>query len=189
MPATVHDDNRPIESLRPDPQNARRHPPSQITQIAASIKRFGMVAPLVIRPDGTLIGGEATLTACKNLGHRSIACRVVDGLSDTQYRALGLALNRLPEQSTWDDGLLAETLRELEREDIVAAGFSDSDLVKLAAEPEPITVEEIDTSVVFDEFWISVRGPLKHQADMLAALQKAAKQLDGVTVDLGVISL
>lgn len=187
--STVNDDTRNIETLHPDPNNARRHPAAQITQIAASIRRFGMVAPIIIRPDGTLIGGEATLTACRNLGHRTIACRVVAGLTDAQYRALALALNRLPEQSQWDDGVLAETLRALEHDDVAAAGFSDADLVKLAAEPEPITVAEIDTAVVFDEFWIAVRGPLKHQAVMLAALQRAAKGLDGVTVDLGTIGM
>jgi ParB-like chromosome segregation protein Spo0J len=185
---TVHDDTRSIDALRPDPKNARRHPAHQIDAIATSIKTFGMVAPIIIRPDGTLIGGEATLTACRKLEHRSVACRVVEGLTDRQYRALGLALNRLPEQSQWDDGLLADALRSLDHDDAAAAGFSDAELLKLAAEPEQIAVEEIDTTVVFDEFWISVRGSLKHQAVMLEALQRAAKDLDGVTVDLGTIS-
>jgi ParB-like chromosome segregation protein Spo0J len=186
---TVSDDTRAIDTLRPDPKNARKHPAHQIDAIAKSISTFGMVAPVIIRPDGILIGGEATLTACRKLGHKSISCRVVDGLTDPQYRALGLALNRLPEQSQWDEGLLADALRSLEHADAMAAGFSNDELVKLAAEPDPIAVEEIETSTVFDEFWVSVRGPLKHQAALLAALQAAAKDLDGVTVDLGTIAM
>ena len=187
--AQVSDQNRAINLLRPDPHNARRHTPAQIDEIAASIRRFGMVAPIIIRPNGMIIGGHATWVACQNLGHRTINCRVVHNLSESAYQALGLALNRLPEHSKWDDTLLMEALQTIAAEDAMAAGFSQAELAKLAEEPEPITVEEIDASIVADEFWISVRGPLKHQAVMLRALRMAAEELDGVTVDLGTIEI
>lgn len=189
MTATVTDETRAIVGLRPDPKNARHHTPTQVDEIADSIRRFGMVAPIVVRPNGLLIGGHATLIACQKLGHREINCRVVSGLTDPQYRALALALNRLPEHSRWDDAMLAEALRELSFEDSAAAGFSLAEIEKLTAEPEPIELAEIDTSLVLDEFWISVRGPLKHQAAILKGLQELATDVDGVTVELGTIAL
>jgi len=181
--------DRAIESLRPDPHNARRHTPAQIDEIAASIRRFGMVAPIIVQPNGTIIGGHATWVACQNLGHRKINCRVVHDLSDSAYRALGLALNRLPEHSKWDDTLLMEALQSIAVEDALSAGFSAAEIAKLAEEPAPIAVEEIDSSMVSDEFWISVRGPLRHQAVMLRELMKIADELEGVSVDLGTIAL
>jgi hypothetical protein len=60
----------------------------------------------------------------------------------------------------------------------------------LLAAPGPgLPVHAIATGAVADEFWISVRGPLKHQADALQRLEAQMKELDGVTVDLGTIAL
>jgi ParB-like chromosome segregation protein Spo0J len=39
---------RPIEQLRPDPRNARRHSRKQIRQIADSIRVFGFNVPILV---------------------------------------------------------------------------------------------------------------------------------------------
>src|SRR5262245_31489479 len=101
MAATVTDERRNLTELRPDERNARTHSPAQVQQIAASIREFGFVAPVVIRPDGRIIGGHATIEACRQLQHADAPCRVVAGLTDDQYTLLALALNRLPERSDW----------------------------------------------------------------------------------------
>ena len=192
----VFDDERPIADLIADPQNARRHSEGQIAQIVESIGQFGYVNKVVIRPDGMIIGGHATLDAIKRIGGfvpdgGKLPVRVVEGLTPTQYAKLALALNRIPENSTWDDGLLRDVLAGIrdEGEDVLDVGFSSGEVDKLLAEPADIEVQSIDTAPVDDEFWISIRGQLKDQAAALQALQAALKSYRDVTVELGTINL
>jgi ParB-like chromosome segregation protein Spo0J len=187
----ITDAKRKLADIKPDPKNARRHSEQQIAQIAASIERFGYVNKIVIRPTGVIIGGHATLEAIKRLGWDDAEFRVVDGLSEPQYKALGLALNRLPENSRWDDAILSEVLGEIDEagEGLEGLGFNENEIKRLQAGDEPIEVKDIATSEVADEFWISVRGPLKHQAAALKALETALKPFDGVDVELGTIAV
>src|SRR5208337_1663300 len=48
--------------------NPRTHSPSQIQQIAESIKTFGFVSPLIVDSVGQLIAGHGRLAAAKLLG-------------------------------------------------------------------------------------------------------------------------
>jgi ParB-like chromosome segregation protein Spo0J len=187
----ITDETRLVSGLKTDSKNARRHTEKQIAQIAASIERFGYVNKIAVRQDGTVIGGHATLDAVKRLGWDRIEARVVSGLSEQQYRALGLALNKLPEQSSWDEGILGELLGELREdgEDATGLGFSDKEIRDLIEGPDPLEVKEIETGDVADEFWISIRGPLAHQAQALQRPEEAMKPLAGVSVDIGTISI
>lgn len=192
MAVEVTDEVRPIGELVPDPHNPKRHPESQIADIASSIEQFGYVQKIVIRPTGMMIAGHGTHEALKRLGTEGdIGVRVVHGLTDAQYHALMLALNKLPDNGSYDETLLAELLREVTDADIDAGGlgFSDKERDRLLSGDDDLEVREIETGDVDDEFWISVRGPLKHQAEALRALEAAMKPLDGITVDLGTITL
>ena len=44
---------RPVDSLVPDPRNARTHPKRQVDQIVASIREFGFTNPILIDADGS----------------------------------------------------------------------------------------------------------------------------------------
>jgi ParB-like chromosome segregation protein Spo0J len=180
-----------LADLRADPRNAKRHTEQQIRQIMTSIERFGFIEKIVIRPDGQLIGGEGRLIALRRLGRDEVECRIVSGLSEARYAALGLALNRIAENSTWDDDTLRGLVADLDEggEDLLGVGFNDREITKLLGEPDPIEVKQIETGDVDDEFWISIRGPLAHQAEALRALEAAMKPFAGVTVDLGTIAV
>ena len=43
----------PVDRLKPDPENARRHAAKQICQIANSIETFGFNVPILVDADGT----------------------------------------------------------------------------------------------------------------------------------------
>jgi ParB-like chromosome segregation protein Spo0J len=58
----------PVDTLRPDPRNARTHPKQQIDQIVASIRQFGFVNPILADPDGRIIAGHGRLLAAKAMG-------------------------------------------------------------------------------------------------------------------------
>jgi ParB-like chromosome segregation protein Spo0J len=189
----VTDETRKTAEIKIDPRNARKHPEKQIAKIANSIAQFGYVDKLAVRPNSQLIAGEGRFLALQRLPEfqDTIDVRVVHGLTDRQYRLLGLALNKLPEGSSWDDGVLAEIISEAREagDDVSVTGFEDAELSRILGAQDPLEVSEIKTTDVDDEFWISVRGPLRHQAKALQELERMMKKLDGVTVELGTIAM
>jgi ParB-like chromosome segregation protein Spo0J len=59
---------RPVEALKPDPANPRRHSKNQIRQIADSIQAFDFNVPILIDRDSKVIAGHGRLSACRELG-------------------------------------------------------------------------------------------------------------------------
>ena len=106
----------PVDRIKPNPGNPRKHDAAQIGQIASSIEAFGLVVPLLITPDEALIAGHAVLEAAKQLGYREVPVVRVPH-SEPERRALALTLNRLAEKAAWDPALLKaefETLLEFD---------------------------------------------------------------------------
>jgi hypothetical protein len=116
---------------------------------------------------------------------------VVAGLSESAYAALGLALNRIGENGRWDDEVLRGVILEIQEdgENALSLGFSPNELKGILEEPDDLEVKEIETGPVDDEFWISIRGLLAHQANALKALEQAMKPFAGATVEQGTISV
>jgi DNA modification methylase len=111
---------RPVTDLIPYVRNARTHPPEQVAQIAASMRRFGFTMPMLVAEDGTIIAGHGRLLAAQRLGIPAVPVMVARGWSDEDRRVYSLADNRLAETSVWDP----ETLR-LEWNELVALGAGD----------------------------------------------------------------
>lgn len=63
-----------IGELTPYARNARTHSDEQIAQIAASIKEFGFLAPVVISGDNTILCGHGRFYAAQRLGLKKIPC-------------------------------------------------------------------------------------------------------------------
>ncbi|TLY72881.1 MAG: site-specific DNA-methyltransferase [Gammaproteobacteria bacterium] len=104
---------QPIDQLKPDPRNARRHSRRQVQQIADSIEAFGFNVPILIDAELKVIAGHGRLLACNYLGRKEVPTISLEHLSPAQVRAFMIADNRLTEIATWDDRLLGEQLREL----------------------------------------------------------------------------
>src|ERR1700722_17831018 len=104
---------RSIEELKLDPRNPRAHSDKQVRQIARSIETFGFNVPALIDSNLKVIAGHGRVMACKLLGCREVPTISLDHLSEAQARAFMIADNKLSENSTWDDHLLAEHLSEL----------------------------------------------------------------------------
>lgn len=133
----------PLDSLTPDPLNARQHKPSQIKQIARSIEAFAFNAPVLIDRDGKILAGHGRVLACRKLGWSEIPVIRLEHLTPEQARAFAIADNRLVETSSWDQALLAEHFKALSAIDldfdIEATGFSvgEIDLTILDADSKP----------------------------------------------------
>ena len=104
---------RPIADLKLKSSNPRSHPSRQIDQLAKSIKTFGFNVAALIDSQGNVVSGHARVLAAKKLGMTEVPTVRLDHLTDSQARAFALADNRLAENATWDDQLLATELKEL----------------------------------------------------------------------------
>src|SRR6202049_1686852 len=120
----------PVDRLIPSDVNPRTHSPEQVAQIAASIREFGFVNPILVGPDGGIIAGEGRLRAARNQGMREVPVIVLGHLSEVQRRALAIADNQLALNAGWDERMLCEQLAALKHEDfnLDLLGFDDDEL-------------------------------------------------------------
>lgn len=130
-------------TLSEDAGNARGHKDSSIEAIAASLKRFGQLKPIVVR-NGVVIAGNGSLRAARLLGWSSIAAINVDHLTAHEAKAFAIADNRTAELSHWNFDVLEIQLKDLKGlndDDLLASlGFSGRELLSLTNEP-PETVK------------------------------------------------
>jgi len=123
---------KPIESLIPYANNARKHDENQIKQIASSIKEFGFNNPVLIDKDNGIIAGHGRVLAAQRLGWTEVPTIALEHLTETQKKAFILADNRIAMNSTWDNELLAIELEALNGEmDLTDLGFEPGEINKL----------------------------------------------------------
>lgn len=105
---------RAVHELRPLGRIARRHPQKQIEKIAASIRQFGFLNPLLVDDTGAVICGLARLAAAQYLLMTTLPVIVASHLSPVEKRTYVLAENRLAEEADWARDILSEELRDLQ---------------------------------------------------------------------------
>jgi DNA modification methylase len=133
--------------LRPRARNPRTHTPTQIKQIAASIKEFGFVNPVLIDGSDNIIAGHGRVEAAKLLGMGDIPTVRVDHLTPAQVRAYVIADNRLAELAGWDRRLLALELQELSVQpnfDVAITGFETAEVDILIGDLNEESPDEAD---------------------------------------------
>ncbi|MBD3291592.1 MAG: hypothetical protein GF393_01600 [Armatimonadia bacterium] len=122
---------RSVRGLRTDAQNARRHDERSVASIAASLERFGQQKPIVVA-GGTVVAGNGTLMAAKQLGWKRIAAVQFDDEQDAA-RAFALVDNRTAELSEWDYVALKNAVEEVTAKGVDMAALRLDEL--LAASP------------------------------------------------------
>ena len=113
-----------LTDLTLDPGNSRKHGRQNLDAIKSSLATFGQRRPLVVMADMTVIAGNGTLTAMRELGWTECAITITpaDWTTD-QAKAYALADNRTAELAEWDNTQLATTLAQLDE-----AGWPVQDL-------------------------------------------------------------
>ena len=121
------------DRLIPYARNARTHSDAQVAQIAASIKEFGFLSPIVVSGDDTILCGHGRVLAARKLGLKNVPCIREEYLTEAQKRAYIIADNKLSLNAGWDEDLLAVELADLQSEafDLSLTGFSDEELAEL----------------------------------------------------------
>ena len=139
-----------IADLKLDPRNPRVHSERQINQLAKSIKSFGFLWPIMIDGTRRVLAGHGRIEAAKRLGFQEVPTISIHHLSESQRRAFVIADNRLAEQASWDEKLLAEQFRELcEVEldfDLEATGFELGEIDVLIEDVSPKAKDSSDSA-------------------------------------------
>ena len=153
-----------IGELTPYARNARTHSDEQIAQIAASIKEFGFLAPVVISGDNTILCGHGRFYAAQRLGLKKIPCIKEEHLTETQRRAYIIADNKLSLNAGWDDNLLAVEIADLQGEnfDLSLIGFDEKEIADLFSSGEKSNVHEdnYDLTEALEKAAFVVRGDI-----------------------------
>lgn len=134
----------PTSSLTPYARNTRTHSPQQIKQIAASIKEFGFINPIIVDANNTIIAGHGRLAAAEHLQLDSVPCVRVEHMTETQRRAYVIADNKLALNAGWDEELLKIELDSLHEDgfNLEIVGFDANELSAAMGLDDPAEVTE-----------------------------------------------
>jgi DNA modification methylase len=144
----------PIGLLRANPRNARTHSRKQIRQIAASIREFGFLNPVLVDDANMILAGHGRLEAAALEGLDRVPIVRFTHLNAAQKRAYLISDNRIAELAGWDREMLAIELGELidllpaEGFDISVAGFEAAEIDLLMADlvpPKPAAEDILPT--------------------------------------------
>src|SRR5690349_17705359 len=129
----------PLADLKPAPYNPRQSlqpADRRYRKLAASLREFGLVEPLVWNElTGHVVGGHARLAILRELGAADVPVSVVR-LTPEREKALNVVLNNLEAQGRFDPTRLADLLTELEDlPELELTGFDARDLADLRLEP------------------------------------------------------
>ena len=135
---------RETRELIPNARNARTHSDSQVEKIAASIRKFKFLNPVIIDGSNGIIAGHGRVLAAQKLGMETVPCILADHLTEAEKRAYMLADNRIATESGWDKDLLSIELSELQGMDfdLSFTGFDDLEISHLTAPKNPGTGDD-----------------------------------------------
>jgi site-specific DNA-methyltransferase (adenine-specific) len=145
-----------VNSLTPDPANARKHDGKNLQAIAHSLKKFGQRKPICVTPDSIVVAGNGTLEAAKSLGWTEIViARTPVGWTWEQIRAFALADNRTAELAEWDDKVLADQLLELDANgwELEELGFENLEPPISDQDEQPLSFDDAPTRAKLGDIW------------------------------------
>ena len=122
-----------INKLKPATYNPRQISKKQYNDLKDSIVKFGLVDPIILNKDFTVIGGHQRLKVCKELKYKDIDCVVLD-LTKEDERELNIRLNK--SGGEFDLDILAN---EFDIEELKDWGFKE---IELGLNIDKIDIEE-----------------------------------------------
>ena len=149
-----------VSDLIPYARNSRTHSDAQVNKIAASIKEFGFLNPIIVDGKNGIIAGHGRIMAAQKLGIDEVPTVEAAHLTEAQKRAYIIADNRLALDAGWDDELLRVELQELDDLDfdLSLTGFNADELIALFPEAETVGLTDEDAVPEAPEVPVTVEG-------------------------------
>jgi len=178
--------------LIPYARNSRTHSDEQVDQIAASIKEFGFLNPVIVDGDNGIIAGHGRVMALKKLNITTVPCIEASHLTETQKRAYIIADNKLALNAGWDDDMLRIEFDELTEDgfDLSLTGFSLDEIDGLQIEVIEDGLTDEDAVPEIPDEPISVRGDVwvlgnhRLMCGDSTSIDDVEKLMDGCSPDL-----
>lgn len=126
-----------IADLKLADYNPRQITDHDMASLVNSIREFGIVEPVVVNKNNTVIGGHQRLVACQQLSIERVPVVYVD-LPKKKEKILNLALNRI--HGDWDMGKLSVVLEELKLgngDEIGLTGFELGEIDEIGEMSKP----------------------------------------------------
>lgn len=123
---------RPIDELKPFPNNPKIHTAEQVSALSANILAFGFDQPILIDEGDTILKGHGRQLGARKAKLTMVPTIVRSGLSADDKWAIVISDNALPAMTGFDQSLLRIGLTQLAKVDypLNLTGFDD---VRLAA--------------------------------------------------------
>lgn len=152
----------PIDRPKPYEKNPRKITDKAIEKLAASIKQFGFKQPIVCDSNDVIIVGHTRLQGAKKAGLKEVPVVVATDLTPAQVKAYRLADNRVAQETSWLDDLLADELKELDELgfDLSDTGFNIPELNRLLLDSEEVERAEetpavpVNPVTVLGDLWV-----------------------------------
>ena len=103
-----------VADLVPYARNSRTHSDAQVGKIAASIREFGFLNPVIVDGQNGIIAGHGRVLAAQKLGLATLPVIEAAHLTEAQKRAYIIADNRLALDAGWDSEMLKVELTDLQ---------------------------------------------------------------------------
>lgn len=155
-----------IKTAKYNPRKDLTASDTEYKRIEKSLEFFGMLEPVVLNKDNTLVSGHQRLKVLKSKGYDEVDAVYVD-LSRIDEKTLNIALNKI--KGEWDYGKLRDLMQELaENEtDLEITGFDDFE-IKMLTE----THSYID-DLLEDDFTVNAsEKPMKEFFEMTIVMNK-----------------
>lgn len=171
-----------------NPLNFRRHGAKQKSALRGSLNELGWIEEVLVnRVTGNMLDGHARVEEAIASHQPTVPVTYVE-LTEEEERAALASLDPIAAMATQDDTVLTDLLEQVDAKDQELRAFLGS-LVPDGESPADIEVKEIDIGEVKDRFWVSVRGPIAKQLDVLEKIRASLEALGPeVEVEVGVTS-
>lgn len=137
---------RDPSELKASPRKLRRPDKRQQEHLVPNIRKFGIVLPVLIAQDLTIIRGQAIVDAAKTIGLK-VPTTELGHLSEEQARALRIALHKIESLSSWNEVVLKDELQFLSGVDIQLdsfTGFSSAEIDVILNAPSKSAGDDAD---------------------------------------------
>ena len=126
-----------VADLIPYARNSRTHSDAQVTKIAASIREFGFLNPVIVDGQNGIVAGHGRVLAAQKLGLAALPCIEAAHLTEAQKRAYVIADNRLALDAGWDNDMLKVELSDLQADgfNLELTGFSLDEIAAFLVDP------------------------------------------------------
>lgn len=134
----------PILDIKSAVRRVRRKDATQTARVLSSIRKFGIVAPILVDQNFRIVHGHAVYEAAREAGLLKMPVICIDHLESSELRLLSIALNRLAETGKWDDDILRLEVEELLDcgEDVFVTGFETAEIDNLLLVDDDAAAED-----------------------------------------------